>query len=98
MSSFQDFSRWYNNKDLFPTLEAMQNIIAFHQDKIIHMLKLGCTLPNLANICLHKSTAAKFYPFTEGDKGLLEKIREVFVGGPSIVFTSKAVVDEFFIR
>ena len=62
------------------------------------MLKLGCTLPNLVNICLRKSTDAKFYPFTEGDKDLLEKIREDVVGGPSIVFTRKAVVDETFIR
>ena len=62
------------------------------------MLKLGFTLPNLANICLHKSTDAKFYPFTEGDKNLLEKIREDVVGGPSIVFTRKAVVDETFDR
>ena len=62
------------------------------------MLKLGCTLPNLANICLHKSTRAKFYPFTETDKDLLQKIREDMVGGPSIVFTRKAVVDETFIR
>ena len=62
------------------------------------MLKLGCTLPNLANTCLHKSTDAKFYPFTEGDKDLLEKIREDVVGCPSIVFTRKAVVDETFIR
>ena len=61
------------------------------------MLKLVCNLPNLANICLHKSTDAKFYPFMEGDKDLLEKIREV-VGGPSIVFTRKAVVDETCIR
>ena len=62
------------------------------------MLKLGCTLPNLANIRLHKSTDAKFYPFTEGAKDLLEKIRESVVRGPSIVFTRKAVVDETFIR
>ena len=62
------------------------------------MLKLGCTLPNLANICLHKYTDAKFYPFTEGDRDLLEKIREDVVGGPYIVFTRKAVVDETFIR
>ena len=62
------------------------------------MLKLGCTLPNLANICLHKSTDAKFYPFTEGDKNLCEKIREDVVGGPSIVFTWKAVVDGTIIR
>ena len=62
------------------------------------MLKLGCTLPNLANICLHKSTRAKFYPFAEADKDLLEKIREDMVGGPSIVCTRRAVVDKTFIR
>ena len=59
------------------------------------MLKLGRTLPNLANICLNKSTHAKFYPFTEGDKNLWEKIREDVVGAPSIVFTRKAVVETF---
>ena len=47
---------------------------------------------------MHKSTDSKFYPFTESDKDLLEKIREDMVGGPSIVFTHKAVVDETFVR
>ena len=88
---------WYNNKDVVPTLEAMQKMIVFYLGKDIDMLKLGCTLPNLANICLHKSTDAKFYPFTEGDKDLLEKVRED-VGGPFIVFTRKAVVDDIFVR
>ena len=74
----------------------MQKLFAFYHDKIIDMLKLGCTLPNLANICLYKSTDANFYSFTEGDKDQLEKIREDVVGGPSIVFTRKAVVDETF--
>ena len=97
MNPIKDFLRWYNKKDVVPTLEAMQKNIALYHDKDIDMLKLGCTLPNLANICLHKSTDAKFYPSTEGDKGLLEKIRDV-VGGPSIVFTRKAVVGEPFIR
>ena len=98
MSSFNDFMRWYNNKDVVPTFEAMQKMIPFFHDKDIDMLKLGCTLPNLANICLHQSTDATFYPFTEGDKDLWEKIREDVVGDPSIVFTRKAVVDETFIR
>ena len=93
MSSFKDFLQWFNSKDVVSTLKAMQKMIAFYHDKDIDMLKLGCTLPNLANICLHKSTDTQFYPFTEGDKGLLEKIREDHVGGPSIVFTRKAVVD-----
>ena len=40
------------------------------------MLKHGCTLPNLANICLQKSTDAKIYPFTEADKNLLKKFEK----------------------
>ena len=62
------------------------------------MLKLGCTLPSLAKICLHKSTDSYFYPFTKSDKDWLEKTREDMVGGPSVVFTRKTVVDESFIR
>ena len=73
MSSIKDFLRWYNIKDVVPILEAMQKLIVFYHDKGIDMLKLGCTLPNLANICLHRSTDANFYPFTEEDKDLLEK-------------------------
>ena len=68
MSPFKDFSRWYNNEDVVPTLEAMQKMIASYHDKDIDMLKLGCTLPNLSNNCLHKPTNANFYPFREGDK------------------------------
>ena len=76
----------------------MQKILAFYHKKRIDMLKLECTLRKLANFCLYKSTSAKFYPFHETDKDLLQKIREDMVGGPSIVFTRKAVVDETFIR
>ena len=74
MCTFKDFLRWYNNKDVVPTLGAMQKMVAFHHKKGIDMLKLGCTLPNLANICLHKSTSAKFYPFTETSCKRFEKI------------------------
>ena len=76
----------------------MQKMIEYCHNNGIVMLKLGYTLPRLANACLHKSTDSNFYPFTASDKDLLEKIREVMVGGPSIVFTRKAVVVETFIR
>ena len=98
MCTLKDFLRWYNNKDVVPTLGAMQKMLVFYHKKGIDMLKHGCTLPNLANFCLHKSTRAIFYPFTETDKDLLQKIREEMVGDPSIVFTRKAVVDETFVR
>ena len=51
------------------------------------VLKLSCNIPNLAFICLHKSTIANFCPFTEVDRKLLETFEEDFVGGASIVST-----------
>ena len=96
MQYFSDLLNWYNNKDVVPTLEAMQKMIGLYHNKEIDVLKLGCTLPNMANICMDKSTDSKFYPSPESDKELHEKTREVLAGGSSIDFTRRAVVDEIF--
>ena len=94
MSPFKVFLRWYNNKVVVPTLEAMQKMIAFYHAKDIDMLKLGCTLPNLTNICLHKSTDAKFYIFTEKDKDLLEKFDEILL----VVYLSFLHAKQFLMK
>ena len=86
MTIFQDFVRWYNNKDVVPTLEVMQKMMQFYHNKMVDMFKFGCTLPYFANICLHKSTNNEFYPFVEAEKDLHDKIGECLTGGPSIVF------------
>ena len=92
--SFKDFFCWYNKKDVLTTLEAMQKMVKFYHNKRIDMLKLGCILLNLANICLHNSTSAKLYPTIGREKKQLSKIWEDMVGGQPIVFTGKVVVDE----
>ena len=79
MQFFSDFLNWYNKKDVVPTLEAMQKMSECYHNKGIDMLKLGCTLPNLAKICLHKSTDSKFHPFTELVKDLLEKYEKIWL-------------------
>ena len=53
MQYLSDFRKWYNNKDVVPTLETIQKMIEFYHNKGIDMLKVGCILPNLANISLH---------------------------------------------
>ena len=68
MQTFRDFLMWYNNKDVEPTLEAMKKMISFYHSRQVDMLKLGYTLPNLANRFLHSSTDAAFFPFCEKDK------------------------------
>ena len=60
MQYFSVFLKWYSNKDVVPTVEAMQKLIEFYHNKGIGMLKLGCTLPNLPKIRLHKRTDSKF--------------------------------------
>ena len=62
------------------------------------MLKLGCTLPNSGNICLHSSTNHKFFPLVEVDKDLHVKICQDMTCGPTTVFTRKSVVDQTHIR
>ena len=91
MRTLKDFSRWYNNKNGVPTLGALQKMLKIYHSKGISLRMLGFTLPNHANICLHKYTGTNFYPITESDKGLLEEIRVDMVHGPSIVFTSKTL-------
>ena len=97
MCTFKDFLHWFNNKEVVPTLEAKQKIFYFYHKKI-DMLKLGCTLPHLASVCLLKSTTANFNPFIDSDEVLLEILLEDVNDEPSIVFARKTVVDKTFIR
>ena len=41
MESFQDFLKWYNNKDVVPTLEALQKMIHVYHHKGIGISNLG---------------------------------------------------------
>ena len=72
-------------------------MVTFYHNKSNNLVKPGCTSPNFANICLQKYSRAKFYPFTENDKGLLEKICQDMVSEPSKLYTRKAVVVETLI-
>ena len=62
------------------------------------MLKLGCTLPNPANMCLLKPINHKIYSSFEGDKEICERNTEDVAGGLSKVFTRKAVGNQTYIR
>ena len=97
MTSFKHFLRWYNNKDVVSPMEATHKPITFWHQKNVVMLKLGSTIPNLSNNCLHKPTDTEIYPIAEADKNLKEKNREDVVCG-SVVLTGKAVVGDTFVR
>ena len=68
MKSFKDFLMWYNNKDVVPTLEAMQKMIEFYHQKEIDMLKLGCIFPNLAKFACINQQIQSFTLLLEATK------------------------------
>ena len=74
-----DFLRWYNKKDVLPTLEAMQKNVEFSHIKAIDMLKLGCTLPNLANICLHSSPSAETFYWQKANDICFQKFGKTWL-------------------
>ena len=92
METFQDFLKWYNNKDVVPTVETLQKMLQFYHQKVIDMLKLGFTLSNLANRIFHLSTSLKFFPFGQEDKSFDDYICEWLTGARSIIFKRYAKV------
>ena len=71
-------------------------MIAFYHKKYQYV-KAWLHSTNLANICVHKSADAKFYPLKEAVVDLLEIVGGDNVCGPSIVFTRETVDGETFI-
>ena len=98
MCTSKDFLHWYNNKNVAPTLEVLQKIIDFCQNKGIDMVKRCCILPNLAVIAFTSQLLQSFLPSQRARKICSEKFCGDMVGGPRLVFTRKAFVDKTFAR
>ena len=50
MEDMMDFLKWYNNRDVQPTLEAMKRMVAFYHGIHMDVLKSGYTLPSVATV------------------------------------------------
>ena len=71
-------------------------MIAFYLGKNVDLLDLGCTLPKLNNICLHKFTNAKVYQFTEGEEDLFENVEKMFLVVLLSYLYEKRLLTSFF--
>ena len=85
-STFKIFRVHLTKQTLLKVWKLCRNWLTSDRNKTLDILKLGCTLPNIAKIFLHESITANFYPSKERDPNLLDKIREPLVGGPSLFF------------
>ena len=98
MCTFKDFLRWYNNKDVVPTSEAMRKIVAFYHKKWIDKLKLGYTLPNIAYFCHRQSFTAKFSPSQIARKICLKKYAKTWLVDHSRYLQGKLLWTRFWLE
>ena len=88
-STFADFLKWYNDLDVTPMIQAIENMNKFYKQKHIDFMHQAICLPGVAmRVCFNSITdpAAEFHLFNEKNKDIYHLFKENIVGGPSIIF------------
>ena len=98
MKTMKDYLEYYNNLDVIPFIEAVEQMKNFYQDKKLDLFKDGVSLPGLVLKYLMKSTDSRFSLFGPEDKDLYDMLKGGIVGGPSIIFKRYAEAYKTYIR
>jgi len=88
MTTFRDYMKWYNNRDVEPFVEAVDKQIRFFASKGLDMLKDWYSVPGLTLRYLFQLLPAGVYFSLYGNesKKLHDLIKANLVGGLSVVF------------
>ena len=95
-SSIGHFLRWYNNKDVVPTLEAMQKKIVFYHNKDTDMLKLGCTFKTWPTFVYTKPAMQNSIPSQREIKTYCKESEKMSLVVPLSFLHAKQLVMKFF--
>ena len=88
MTTMFDFLVFYNNRDVVPFLEAIDQQFAFYQQQNIDMFKGGISVPGLTLLYLFNDLPPNtfFTVFNQTNKDLHHLVKDNIVGGPAIIF------------
>ena len=88
-STFADFLKWYNDLDVTPTIQAIENMDEFYKNICIDFIHQAISIPGVVmRVCFNSITdrAAEFHLFNPKNKDIYCLFKENIVGGPSIIF------------
>ncbi|CAG2213159.1 unnamed protein product [Mytilus edulis] len=101
MSTFRDFLVWYNNLDVGPFVQAVENLQKFYFEREIDLFKTSISVPGLARRILFdtgRRDGASFALFDDANSDLYFTLKNNLIGGPSIIFNRHHEVGQTFIR
>ena len=84
----RDFLVFYNNRDVVPFLECIDQQFAFYQQQNIDMFEDGISVPGLTLLYLFNDLPPNtfFTVFNQTNKDLHHLVKDNIVGGPAIIF------------
>ena len=88
-STFTDYLRWYNDLDMTPMIQAIENMNEFYKNIRIDFIHQAISIPGVAmRVCFNSITdpAAEFHLFNPKNKDIYYLFKQNIVGGPSIIF------------
>ena len=100
-STFADFLQWYNDLDVTPMLQAIENMNDFYKNICIDFIHQVISLPGVAmRVCFNSITdpTTEFHLFNSKNKEIYQLFKENIVGGPSIIFNRYHEAGKTFIR
>ena len=88
MTTMRYFLVFYNNRDVVPFLECIDQQFAFYQQQNIDMFKDGISVPGLTLLYLFNDLPPYtfFTVFNQTNKDLHHLVKDNIVGGPAIIF------------
>ena len=100
-STFADFLKWYNDLDVTPMIQAIENMNEFYKNIHIDLIHQAISIPGVAmRVCFNSiiDPAAEFHLFNPKNKDIYRLFKESIVGGPSIIFNRYHEAGKTFIR
>ena len=98
MSTFADWLRDYNDRDVAPGLDSLEKMRNFYTKKGIDMLKDAVSLPGVSMHYLLRGAVERGAELCAPRKQEYEMLKGAVVGGPSLVFTRYHEVGKTRIR
>ena len=100
-STFADYLKWYNDLDVTPMIQAIENMNVFYKNIRIDFIHQAISIPGVAiRVCFNSiaDPAAEFHLFNPKNKNIYHLFKENIVGGPSIIFNRYHEAGKTYIR
>ena len=88
-STFADFLKWYNDLDMAPMIQAIENMSQSYKNIHIDFIHQAISIPDVPMTVFFNSISdpvAEFHLFNSNNKDIYQLFKENIVGGRSIIF------------